>query len=252
MRPNAGVEAAYRRALQASVRKMHESVLYWLRAAYRANEPEMAMDATPAVQLQRAIRKLTRRWSKKFDDLAEDLAKHFAKASSKRTDAQLRAILKRGGITVEFRMTPAQRDVFQATVKQNVSLIRSLPSQYLAQVEGMVMRSVQTGRDLATLTRDIEKQYGVTRRRAALIARDQNNKATSALTRVRQIDLGITEGIWVHSHAGEVPRPTHVKMDGKKYNLAEGMWDADEHAWIHPGELINCRCVSRPVIPGLS
>ena len=39
VRPNAGTEALYRRKLQALIREMNASVLYWIRAAYRANEP---------------------------------------------------------------------------------------------------------------------------------------------------------------------------------------------------------------------
>jgi hypothetical protein len=46
---------------------------------------------------------------------------------------------------------------------------------------------------------------------------------------------------------GEKPRPEHVKMDGKTYNITKGMWDR-----IFPGELINCRCTGRPIIPVLS
>ena len=67
------------------------------------------------------------------------------------------------------------------------------------------------------------------------------------MTNARQADLGIREAIWMHSHAGKKPRPEHVKMDGKTYNITKGMWDR-----IFPGELINCRCTGRPIIPGLS
>ncbi len=56
----------------------------------------------------------------------------------------------------------------------------------------------------------------------------------------------------MHSHAGKEPRPTHVKMDGKKYDVTKGMFDTAEKRFIFPGELINCRCISRSVIPGFS
>jgi hypothetical protein len=44
VRPNAGIEAAYRKKLVALITEMDNSVQYWLRAAYRANEPVMAQD----------------------------------------------------------------------------------------------------------------------------------------------------------------------------------------------------------------
>jgi hypothetical protein len=61
VRPNAGIEAAYRKRLIALVAGMDKSVQWWLRAAYRANEPVMAQDRTPTDELRDAIRKLARR-----------------------------------------------------------------------------------------------------------------------------------------------------------------------------------------------
>ena len=195
---------------------------------------------------------MARRWQARFDEASERLAEYFSTAIEQRSSTAMRKILADGGWTVRFTLTPAMRDVFQATVNQNISLIRSIPQEYLADVEGMVQRSVQTGRDLGKLSSDLQAKYGVTRRRAALIARDQNNKATSAFTRVRQQELGIEKAIWMHSHAGEKPRPTHVKMDGEEFEIKKGMYDRDEGEYVWPGQLINCRCTSRPVVEGFS
>lgn len=241
----------YHTALLKLVREMHDSVDHWLVAAYRANEPEVAQDALPAAVLERVLRRLVRRWTKRFDVLSERLATYFAQAASERSDRALATMLRRGGMSIKFNMTPAQRDIIQATVNENVSLIKSIPSQYLGEVRGMVMRSVQTGRDLGTLRDDLLKRYQITKRRAGLIARDQNNKATSAMARARQLELGITEAIWVHSGGGKEPRPTHVRNNGKRYNVTEGWYDPDEGRHIFPGELINCRCVSRSILPGM-
>ena len=73
-------------------------------------------------------------------------------------------------------MMPAMRDIMRATIGQQVSLIKSIPSQYFTNIESLVMRSVQTGRDLEQLTTDLQEQFGVTRRRAAFIARDQTTR----------------------------------------------------------------------------
>ena len=84
-------------------------------------------------------------------------------------------------------------------------------------------------------------------RRAELIARDQSNKANAVVNRARQMELGITEAIWMHSHAGKTPRPDHFKANGTVYKIAEGCKISGEY--IQPGEEINCRCTSRPVLP---
>ena len=241
--PNAGIAARYGRSLTKMVDEMSASFQYFLAAAYRKNEPAiLAMDATPADELQDAVDELAKRWRKRFDTASERLARYFAKDIHRRSDAVLRKILKDGGFTVEFKMTPAMRDIFNATVEQNVQLIKSIPQQYLTDVQGAVMRSVQTGRDLHSLTKELQERHGVTRRRAVLIAKDQNNKATSAMTRARQTEVGITEAVWMHSHGGNEPRPTHLANNGKRYNIAEGWFDPDPRVRknIWPGELINC------------
>lgn len=250
--PCCGTEALYRRKLRKLVEEMHASIIYWLSAAYRANEPVLAQDAVPASELQKAIRKLIRKWQKRYNNAALDLAKWFALSTAKRSDAMLAAILRKGGWSVKFKMTKAQRDILHATVHENVSLIKSIPQQYFGKIEVMVMQSVKTGRDLQQLQKDLLKNFAVTKRRAALIARDQNNKATAALIRVRQDELGITEAIWLHSGGGRHPRPTHVRNSGKRYNVKTGWLDPAINKYIWPGTEINCRCVSRSVVPGFS
>jgi len=250
--PNCGVESAYRVRLRKLLQEMHDSITYWITAEYRKNEPVIAMDALPANELRRAMRQLAKRWQQRFNEAAPELADYFSKAAAARSDGALKAILEKAGFTVKFKMTKAARDILRATMHEQVNLIRSIPQQYLVDVQGMVMRSVQTGRDLATLTKQLEDTYGVSRRRAALIARDQNNKATSAMIRARQAELGITEAIWLHSGGGKHPRPTHVRNSGKRYDIAKGWYDPDIKKFIFPGELINCRCVSRSVLPSLT
>lgn len=282
VRPNLGLELRYRKALLRIVDKMHASVEYWLKSAYRANEPVMAEDATkkvkadalakgkqskkaqakarkrvardglPAEELQKAVRKLARRWQRQINEGAPALARYYAQAVEDRTSGDLTRILDAAGFTVQFKLTPAQRDVLKATVNANVAMIRSIPAKYFGSIEQIVMESVQTGRDLSVVSKRLQRQYGITKRRAAVIARHQNNAATSALQNVRRTELGITQAYWRHNHAGRVPRKTHVAMDGKIYDIRKGMYDAKEGRYVHAGELINCHCTSESIIPGLS
>lgn len=227
---------------------MHASVLYWLSASYKASGA-MAMDASPAVMMRKSMNKLSRRWAKNFDDFADRLARRFADDTMGNADASLSNALESAGFTVEFRMTEAMNNALQATITENVNLIRTIPERYLSNVETLVSQSVARGRDLGSLTKAIQEQYGVTKRRAALIARDQNNKATSVMQAARQKSIGITEGIWHHSHAGKVPRQSHLKADGEKFDLNKGLFL--DGKWVMPGEEINCRCTWSPVIPNL-
>lgn len=251
--PNAGIEAEYRRKLDRLVDEMSRSYSHWIKAQYRETPPVLAQDATPAKELQREMSLLGKRWQRRIDAAAPRLAGWFANASAGTSTRGLKKILRDGGMTVEFKPTPAMRDAYQATLAENVGLIRSIGSEYHTEVEGLVMRSVTAGRDLAGLTDELEHRYGITRRRAKLIALDQNNKATSTFVKVRQVDLGL-KAIWLHSHGDRKPRPTHLANSGQVYDPAVGWFDPDPKVRkrIWPGQLIRCRCVSRSVVKGFS
>ena len=249
VRANEGLESAYLQKLDKLIDDMNASLLYWLRAAYKANTPEMAQDDSPASAMRDAMAKLSRRWLRQFDDAAPDLGRWFAMKAADRSDNVLKSILREAGFSVQFKMTAAANDVMHATIGEQVGLIRSIAQQHLSEVQGLVMRSVAAGRDLGTLTKEIEQRYGVTKRRAALIARDQNNKATASMTRVRQEGLGITHAYWIHSHGGKHPRPSHVKAGKDKmiYEVSKGALIDGDYIW--PGTLIGCRCTCKAILP---
>lgn len=255
IRPSAAFAANYQARLLRLVDEMANSVRYWIAAAYRQQDDRIAAlsglaeDARPGTVLLEVIRRLRRRWLKKFDDASLDLARYFAAHVHQRSSTELKKILKRAGMAVEFKVSRTVRDALGAIVYQNVALIRSIPEQYLAQIEGSVMRSVVAGRDLASLTQDLQQQHGVTRRRAEFIALDQNNKATAYINRIQNVEVGITRGIWRHSHAGKEPRPTHVANDGNEFDLVEGWLDPAIGRRILPGTEPGCRCFWSPILP---
>jgi uncharacterized protein with gpF-like domain len=252
--PNVGIQAEYRRKLDALIAEMTRSYVHFLKARYRANPPAMAMDATPAREMQRELKDLGARWEKRWNSAAPKLARWFAQSTERRSRAMLDKILKDAGIAVEFKMTRAMKDAFDATVFEQVNLIKSIPEKYHTDVQGIVMRSVTVGRDLESMAKELQQRYGLTKKRAAFISLDQNNKSTAVFTRVRQQEAGITEAIWLHSHAGKYPRKTHVANSGKKFKISEGWYDPDPKVsrQIWPGELPRCRCVSKSIVKGFS
>lgn len=212
----------------------------------------LAQDAaSPNTRLNTALKRWGDRWTGKFDKAANRLAKEFTTRSFGATQTVFRTVLAQSGFTVKFKATRESLEAFRATVSENVGLIKSIQSQYHTKIQGDVWRAVTRGSDLSTLSKNLKQSYGITTKRAALIARDQNAKAKATIENTRRQELGITRAIWQHSSAGKEPRPSHVAMNGKLFDLAKGMFDPDEQQWILPGQLINCRCTSRAVIPGL-
>lgn len=258
IRPNEGIEAAYRKKLQALVAEMSKSFIYWTRAAWKKDDPVLAQDSGPrrgrnngggaVVDLRKTMQRVSKHWQKRFDGLSDELAEVFVNGATATTDAAMMASLKRAGFTVQFNMTQAAREGYQAVLQENVGLIKSIASEYLTEVQGDVWRAVSQGYDLQALTDTLQSRYGVSHRRAAFIARDQSNKAKAVIENVRRQELGITTAIWQHSGAGKEPRPSHVAANGKPFDLAKGMYLDGE--WVLPGQAINCRCTSRAVIPG--
>jgi len=251
IRPSAATRTAFQKRLDAAIEEMTRSVLYWTRAAYRSGTPatvELAQDGV----LNDAFDKLAARWLDKFDDLAPKLAEWFAKDHKNRVDRVLKTQLRAAGFTVKFQLSAPMRAAYSAVIDENVALIKSISEKYLTDVKVDLMQSVQNGRDLGYLTKRLEARTGVTHRRAAFIARDQNNKASAVLARTRMLELGITQAKWVHSAGGKTPRPKHVAFSGQVFDLATGHDFEDGEGHVLPGEAINCRCVAVPVLPKLN
>lgn len=246
---NAGVRARYQRDLDRLIDEMAHSIEYWIEAAYKNNTPDMAMDALPSQVLAKRLQEVGKRWIKRFDDMAETIAERFIQSGKKATDSAMMQSFKDAGWTVQFKPTKAIRDAMNASVIENVKLISNLPQQYMTNVQGIVMRGYTNGRDLKYISDELQKQYGITKRRAATISRDQSNKLNATVTRARREELGLYKAIWLHSHGGKHPRPDHVKAgkDKLEFDIRQGAYIGGKY--IQPGEEINCRCVSRTILP---
>lgn len=248
---NAGVEAWYRAQLQEIVRDMSQDLLDRVRAAWRSGGG-LATDAkrsTPTL-LKLAMQRWGSLWSANLETMSDRIALSFANRSRNATEIGMRRSFAKAGFTIRFKPSRRAIEAYDAVISANVGLIRSIPERYLGDVQNVVWDGVMTGADLRTMSDQIQQKYGVAHRRAALIARDQNHKAKAAMERARRLENGITKAVWQHSHAGVEPRPSHVQMDGKVYDIVEGMYDSAVDKQIWPGTEINCRCTDRAVIPG--
>lgn len=252
VRANAGVSAAYRDALQRLVRRMARSMLRHARAAWKEADPShgMAHDAGPVFTLRRSLSLYGRQWQSRLNKLSLTLATRFADKSFQATETSMKASFRDAGLTVKFKPTVGSKEAYRAVIAENVALIKSVPQQYLKDLEQSVWQAVMKGSTLSELTADIQSKYGVAYRRAAFIAADQNAKAKAVIENTRRREMGIVEAVWLHSTAGKVPRPTHVAMNGKRYKLSDGMYDSHVKEQIWPGQLPRCRCVSKAIIPG--
>lgn len=260
--PNSGVRAWYDAQLTNLISEMYLDLTQAIGSVYTAESAKIDAKPTGAStitedagisRLDREMRGWGKRWVKKFDKLSVTMSKEFTTRSFGATQTSMKDAFKQAGFTVKFKPSKASLEAYKKVAAEQVNLIKSIPDQFKTDIQSAVWSSVRVGGDMRKLSETLRKNYDVTVKRAALISIDQNNKATAVIENTRRQELGIFKAIWEHSGAGKDPRPTHVAMEGKVFDLRKGMWDPDANgkgkgAWIFPGELIKCRCGSRAII----
>ena len=139
---------------------------------------------------------------------------------------------------------PGLADVLAGFVADNARRIKNLTNEALDRVESTVLAGFRRGRSNAEIAKGVREAFGVSKRRAKLIARDQVASLNGELTQIRQTRMGVTSYIW-RSSRDERVRPSHEDFDGQTFTWAEGSPEG------HPGEPINCRCVAEPVLSSI-
>lgn len=243
-RPNAGVQAAYRSELNKLLRSARNEVMAEIADYWQKPQP-VAMDNATDL-LARVIDRLIGRWMTSLTELPQKIARRFVGQTAGSLDRNLSAALRKSGFTVDLQLTEYTRTAMRGAVGMNVGLIKSIPGEYLGDVQKYVWEAVEGGFDLKTLTDNLDHAYHIGRNRAKLIARDQANKVHGVMEQARRKELGIKKAIWRHSSAAKEPRKSHVEANGKEFDVEKGMLIDGEY--ILPGEKINCGCTSRSVI----
>ena len=150
--------------------------------------------------------------------------------------AQARAALGVDVFLADKRL-PAIVDHF---VAENVTLIRAVPEETALGVAKLVTQAFSAGTPHPELARRIEERFGMSERRARLIARDQIGKLCGQVNASRQRELGVTSFVW-RTVGDERVRPEHEDLDGETFRYddppSEGL----------PGEPVCCRCSADPV-----
>lgn len=133
----------------------------------------------------------------------------------------------------------------QKWIDYNVSLIKTIPEETLDKMRDIVYDGFTNGKTTTRIVKEIQKAYGVSRRRAELIARDQTAKLNGQIQKAQQLDAGMTEYIWSTS-GNERVRRSHKELNGKKFSWNDAPVNSDGRK-CHPGEDYQCRCIGRPV-----
>lgn len=132
-------------------------------------------------------------------------------------------------------------------VDENVDLISTIPKKSLSKMRELVLEGFREGSPTTEIVKEIQKVYGMDRRHAKLIARDQIAKLNGEITRRQQEDAGITEYIWSTSEDSRV-RDSHAGLNNKRFKWSDPpVVDTKTGRRCHPGEDYQCRCVALAV-----
>jgi len=99
------------------------------------------------------------------------MAGEFVQSSLKKSERDLK---KSAGIDV-YSGNTAMQDYLKASAQQNAQLIKSIPAKYLEEVQALVMANMRSGMRPGYIEKALQEQFGVTQRRAKMIARDQTS-----------------------------------------------------------------------------
>jgi len=128
--------------------------------------------------------------------------------------------------------------------RENVALIKNATSDQAERITAAVLRAGRAGTRARDLEAEIANILKVGKSRAKLIARDQVNKFSGQLDRVKQTEAGIDAYIW-RTSADERVRASHQALNGRRFTWVSAP------AQGHPGQPVQCRCQAEPDLTAL-
>lgn len=190
-----------------------------------------------------------RRWAERYADTLDAWANAIVKKMhaqvSIRDWRQWKKFSEEMGIELRREILEAPTGAaLQELMREQVTLIKSIPPDAAQRVHEMVMRGISEGRRHEALVEQIMRIGDVTRARATLIARTETSRTASVLTQVRAQAAGSEAYIW-ETALDERVRPSHAAMQGRLIR-----WDSPpttDGLTYHAGMGPNCRCYCRPV-----
>jgi uncharacterized protein with gpF-like domain len=243
---NQALAIQYKQSIQQYTNKMMNDIYNEVSQEY------VVMDSNPTDDINDRIKHHMREWTLKINKQATTIAISFVdsvqnwsiKDFSRKTntlDFKLKA----------YKPSKAMLAKRKAAVIANVSLIKSIPSEYHTQITGAVMRAISNGNNKTELKTELEKIDKQGNGRIELITNQQLKSAQNSFLIQEAMDSGFEYAEWMHSKGGRDKRIEHVRANGRIFKLSEGCPIKNEQGvleFIQTGQKINCKCTFRLLI----
>lgn len=247
------LELEIRKRIQREVDAMMRDIRQQVETAIKdhpAADSKTAQDGLPTWFLVQLFKSIRAKWYPRFNQLADEIQKIMTSKANSRTRKQIEMKLREYGFSLNYHPTEAQKRTLREIVEQNVKETKQLAMFVASHAQAVIVAAYERGRDLKYMTDKLAEMGGIARKKAALIARDQMNRTTQQMAVANAKALGVTRGRWIHVPGYYSSRRTHIKMDGKEFDLSVGMYDPDVGRYVKPGELKYCNCQFQVIVPG--
>lgn len=144
--------------------------------------------------------------------------------------------------------------IFEDQIRENVSLIKTLPSDVADKVVRDIVDEAIKGKRARTIETVIREQTDKhSRASARLIARTEVSKTTTAITKARSEDLDLKWYVWRTALDGDRVRKSHRNMEGVLVAWSnppspEKLVGEKDVGNYHAGNIWNCRCYPEPLL----
>ncbi len=273
--PNQGVQKKFQKKLLSFQKEFQAMVLKDIVQALQ-DKSLLAADAKPskkgkmtpiagavAVSLfvSRFVKNNLTRWNKYLRAKAKTLASWFCRSvAGSTTQAQKQALALAGvphlRIKKCFGIPVINRQYVSEKAAQNLpkyidevtNLISGISTGEVARLQDVLVSGLESGQSLAQIKNVLMTFKDFDTKRASRVALDQSTKINQQIQRDNAIDVGVTHAIWVHVPGQYTSRQSHMRMNGKKFEINQGMYDPAVNKYVKPGELPYCRCIMRLVV----
>ena len=272
---NQGVQKKFQKKLLSFQKEFQAMVLKDIVQALQ-DKSLLAADAKPskkgkmtpiagavAVSLfvSRFVKNNLTRWNKYLRAKAKTLASWFCRSvAGSTTQAQKQALALAGvphlRIKKCFGIPVINRQYVSEKAAQNLpkyidevtNLISGISTGEVARLQDVLVSGLESGQSLAQIKNVLMTFKDFDTKRASRVALDQSTKINQQIQRDNAIDVGVTHAIWVHVPGQYTSRQSHMRMNGKKFEINQGMYDPAVNKYVKPGELPYCRCIMRLVV----
>lgn len=273
--PNQGVQKKFQKKLFSLQKEFQLMVMQDIAQALQDNAL-LALDAKPSgkskmspiagavsvsIFVSRFIKNNLTRWSKYIRAKAKTLASWFCRSVAGSTSQAQKQALALAGvphlrIKKSFGIPVINRQYVSEKAAKNLpkyidevtNLISGISTGEVARLQDVLVSGLESGQSLEQIKNVLMTFKDFDAKRASRVALDQSTKINQQIQRDNAEGLGITHAVWVHVPGQYTSRQSHMRMNGKKFEINQGMYDPAVNKYVKPGELPYCRCIMRLVV----